>query len=444
MECTKTVDQLLDYIPRELLSRAEILLQGGRRTALRFANSEIHQNTNVDEWNIRLRLYEDARTASCQTNVFTDAGLRQLVENTERLLAVAPDDEENQHRFDTHRTFLTSVSYVHFGLEEMRVRGMGLRDALELIPEGFTAAGSYHFDEQNMIFAKRNATVCQSLETVQFNTVVTHTDSGAEGGGELMCHKSELDFDIKPVLQRATDWARQGAHKPARKPKAGAYTVILSPTAVCDLISYVVDALNAKCVADRRSFLALRELGKRALGKNITLTDDATDIRLFPWPFDFEGSIRQRLPLITDGVPVNLLHDKHTARAMGHIPSGHAGETPGGGGHALHVVMHGGDSSLDSMIRGVQQGIYVSELHYTNLVTPQNLQVTGLTRGGTFLIENGVLTRPLPSLRFTETLTGKDGILQRVTALSEMLTLVNMGGWAWLMPSARIEGFKFS
>jgi predicted Zn-dependent protease len=417
---------------------ATVNIEGGREAVTRFANSEINQNTQKTDATVSLTLHDGKKEATCATNVLSDEGLNKLVRDAEELLTAAPEGEFEAFPNDMEDDVPDAPNDARlaevFGAEG---RAEAVKRGVESLGGGCTAAGALTLETRLFAYGNSGTEKIRhaAFDAVLFNTVVTH-ESGAAGGAECISRAGGAN------IQAAFDTANDRALR-SRDPvscETGAYTVILSPAAFGDLLAFVCYSLDAKETLDGTSF-AIGRLGQRVFGGNITVLDDARHPLVFPLCFDYEGRLRQTLPLIENGVVESLLHDDKTAARMNTRSTGHAFTNKGYGGYSMHTVARGGDMTLEEMIKDTPRGIFISELHYTNYVNQRMLQITGLTRNGTFLIENGELTRAVATMRFTQELIAA---LCNVTALSAADTAVNINGWASVMPAARIDGFTFT
>jgi predicted Zn-dependent protease len=223
---------------------------------------------------------------------------------------------------------------------------------------------------------------------------------------------AELDGSI--LGARAAAKARAGADPVELKP--GRYEVVLEPTAVGDVLSILgIYGFNAKAVQERRSFA---RLGEAQFDPAITLLDDFAAAGSAGLPFDAEGTPRKRLVLIDKGVTREVAHDRRTAAKDGSVESnGHAlagGTAFGAAPTNLLLVpdenkgLEGeaegpaADASVAALVAGVERGLLVTDNHYTRVLDPRTLVVTGLTRNGVWLIEDGRVTTPVQNFRFTQ------------------------------------------
>ncbi|MCL2839757.1 MAG: TldD/PmbA family protein [Defluviitaleaceae bacterium] len=406
-------------------------LSDSEQNTTRFANSEISQNVSISGTSLSLRVYDGKKSASCSTNVLTDEGLKKLVQDAENLLQFVPDGEFEAFPFPDEPVQESQNGDILFNAFGTESRAKFIKDGMAVIESGFTAAGALNFNRQ--VIAIGNSKGCfryTAYDCVTFNIVVTHED-GSAGAGECISYTSVPD--ILGCFKKAQSTSK--AARNAVSPELGAHTVVLSPVAFADLINFVCWMMSAKAVDDGASF-AKGKLGQKVFGENLTIRDEVGHPELRPWFFDIDANPRKPVTLIDKGVVSSYLYDNVTA-ARHKVPSTGHSVGSGEGGYAENLVIEAGNKSMDEIISSTKKGIYINEFHYTNFVNPRNLQLTGLTRNGTFLIEDGKITKPMATVRFTESMLDA---FCNITAISSERELV--GGA--LVPGVKIETFHFT
>jgi predicted Zn-dependent protease len=223
----------------------------------------------------------------------------------------------------------------------------------------------------------------------------------------------------------------------------GRYTVVLEPAAVASLLLFAsYKGFGAQQVEEGSSFLTGR-LGRRLFADGVSIADDCHHALAVGHVFDGEGVPRETVPLVDRGVACGVVHDRATARRHGCRSTGHATSQPSASGPlAANLVLGAGTGTAEDLLRGVDRGVLVTQFHYTNMVEPTRLTLTGMTRNGTFLVERGEVARPVRNLRFTQSLVDA---LARVTAVGGDACLASalFGGHA-VVPSLRVEEFQFT
>jgi predicted Zn-dependent protease len=263
---------------------------------------------------------------------------------------------------------------------------------------------------------------------------------GGAGFGDAISQTGQ-DLNVDRVLERAVSKGVMNRAPEAIDP--GRYTVVLEPNAVSSLLLFAsYQGLGAQDVAEEASFLCGRR-GERAFSELVSLYDDAGN-DLYPgFAFDWEGTPKQRVELVKDGVLGDPVTDRLWAAKQGVANTGHAFPQPNTyGPKPGNLVLAPGEESTEDLISGVKRGLLVTQLHYTNMIDPRDLLLTGMTRNGTFLIEDGEITRPVKNLRFTESLVNAMASVSGVGKESEVAGALFDG--EIVCPALRIEDFRFT
>jgi predicted Zn-dependent protease len=247
--------------------------------------------------------------------------------------------------------------------------------------------------------------------------------------------------DIHP--QQLTEKASGKAHLAAktRELAPGRYTVILEPAAVLDLVGFMFYDFAATAVEDKRSCLNNR-MGKQLFGKNISISDDAYHPLQKGAPFDGEGIPRQTVLLVDRGVPSNLVYSRASARRARRKPTGHGFALPNEYGEAaMNLVFTGGDSSVEKMVASTDRGLLVTRLWYIREVDPYEKVMTGMTRDGLFLVENGRVTSAVKNFRFNQSLIE---MLNHVQLMSPAVRATGEEAFEMVVPAMKVRDFHFS
>jgi predicted Zn-dependent protease len=247
------------------------------------------------------------------------------------------------------------------------------------------------------------------------------------------------DLDGAACGARAAAKAASGRN-PVELPP-GNYEVVLEPRAVASALVYpAYMGFNGKAHADGTSFV---HLGEQQWDAPVDIWDDATDPRALGVGFDAEGTPKRRLDLVQGGASVGLTHDRRSARLAGVEPTGHSVGSEAFGGYATSLFLGGGDEPPDRLVGAVERGLLVTDLWYNRILDPKTQVVTGLTRNGLFLIEDGKIVGPVQNLRYTQSIVGGFGP-GKVRGLGNDAQLVGSEGGIMHVPSARLASWAFT
>ncbi|MBI6545370.1 MAG: TldD/PmbA family protein [Cyanobacteria bacterium NC_groundwater_1444_Ag_S-0.65um_54_12] len=261
----------------------------------------------------------------------------------------------------------------------------------------------------------------------------------AGSGWAKSCAPGHHALDFAGVTSSALDKAL--ASRSPRQLPPGDYPVVLESAAVADLIKmFPWLAFSALDYLDGRHF-AVGRLGEQFFDPELTITDDAWEVPGLP--FDYEGVAKKRTPLIENGRLTGLVHDRHTARRMGVIPTGHGSLWPNPyGPNAGNLAVSGGEISRADVLAGLDRGLLITQLHYLNVVDRMDLSLTGMTRNGTFWIEQGRIAYPVQNLRFTDSLLSLFGNIDAISRERDFAAAFWEG--TVLVPTMRLPRMHFS
>jgi predicted Zn-dependent protease len=296
------------------------------------------------------------------------------------------------------------------------------------------AAGSFSIGTEEVAIANSLGINSYTKRTQSHLSMVVTADTGFGYSNRIAGDVSKID----PV--QATEEASERADK-SRNPigiDAGEYDVILLPYAVEDMVSFLSwMGFGALAVQEGRSFMS-GKIGQKICGDNVTIWDDGLDPRGSVYPYDGEGVPKQKVDLIVNGVANTVVYDSYTANKEGKESTGHSiGGTGTQGPYAWNLFLAPGYASVDDMIASTKKGLFVTRFHYTNIVHPLLTIITGMTRDGTFLIEDGKITKPVKNLRFTESILDA---LSNVEMIGKDLSLQGSA----TVPAIKVKNFKFT
>jgi predicted Zn-dependent protease len=420
--------------------RAEVTISSSDSALTRFADNVISQNVAETSVSVSIKLTDKGRVFRVSLNQTGGAALADAVARALAALklqkkekGLLPPPAPKPLPSPAPGLYVPSTAAL-----EPSFRAAKAADLARLCrPKGMKCYGTVENGASRLTVANNSGVFASHRETCALYSVTVRKGEGYGWAEQYSPDAAKIDY--AGVNARAMEKAAASA-RPAAVPP-GKYTVILEPAAAADLLLFLgYSGLGGRAWLDGRSF-ASGALGRRLMHPSITITDEALTGPAAGAPFDFEGMPREKVVLIEKGVARAVVHDRRTAAEAGARPTGHALPQPNPYGPLpQNLEMAAGDSSLGEMIRSTKRGILVTAFHYTNLLRPKPVEMTGMTRNGTFLVENGRVTKALKNLRFTQSVVEALG---RVEALSREREVVY--GWGRMcVPAMKIRDFNFS
>jgi PmbA protein len=439
----------------------EVLFSGGRFALTRFANNTIHQNVAEENHIVSVRTVFGGRTARATTNRFDDDSLRRVVESSESLARVQhpdsdllpmPDSREAAGSADEGVRSMQPPSryFPETAAITPQLRADGVKKIVEVAQKHkLTTAGIFSSTESvEGIFNSRGLSNWHTQTLAEISITMLGGDSS---GWQKANSPDVANLDPLRMAETAAQKAIDSLH-PAEIPP-GKYTVILEPSAALDVVGFMFWDYSGMSILDQRSFLSGR-IGSQLFGENITIWDDVAHSLQTGCPFDGEGMRRLSLPLVENGVVKRVVYARGTAarmknseykRKVGPIePTGHGFPLPNEMGEMpLNIVFATPQNpqTLTEMIASTERGVLVTRLWYIREVDPYEKMVTGMTRDGTFLVEDGKVKQGVRNFRFNESLIH---MLSNVEAMSVPLRSCGEESFDMVVPAMKIRDFNFT
>jgi len=424
-------------------SEIEVSVHQASEAFVRFGDTGPTQNADRDrvDVSVRVRLQEadGYREASASCTSLDPAKTSGALRRARKLASVSEPNPELAPMggaVEVEQTELSEATAAH-GFES---KGAWVRQALaacrvaDLQPAGLI---STHGAVRTIV--NSNGREVQGA-TSRAGFALTALSSGGEGWGGGIASDVEA-LDPEQVIERAV--RKASANRTPRALEPGDYTVVLEPAAVSSLLlfgSYY--GFGAREVMEQSSFLCGRQ-GEKLFPEELLLVDDARNAIYPRLPFDGEGNPKQRVELLAKGALGNPVTDLNYARKLGVPCSGHSLSQPNTHGPmAGNLVLATGDKSREELMAGIERGLLITQFHYTNMIEPRDLTLTGMTRNGTFLIENGEVTDSVKNLRFTQSLVKTLQNVSGIGATPEVTGALFDG--EIVTPWLRVEGFRFT
>ncbi len=404
---------------------ALVLVHRERSGLARFASSEVHQPTLIENEVVELQVVRDGRLGLAAANRTDEDGLRELAARAGEAADSAPPDPDFPGLAapsDTPEVEGCDEDLADLAPEEQARLAAAAIEASELDLYGFFTSGVTEL-------ALASTTGLELSQRMTDASVLTLAAvDGASGYAEQTGWRLR---DIDPAETARTAVAKAERTRGAIELEPGSYATVFEPYAFAELLLYFAyDAFGALGLLEERSY-ASGKIGEKVFDERFSLADDALDPRGLPKSFDFEGTPKQRLDLVENGVLRSVLWDRATAKraggeqqTTGHAPPAsmrHWGPVP----YALSVA--GGEAeSTEELAELVGDGIYVTRFHYLSIVDPREGVITGMTRDGTFRIRGGRVADPLVNLRFT---VNVPELLAELPGLTKEQVLVNQSAY---------------
>ncbi len=439
----------------------ELLISGGRSALTRFANNTIHQNVAEEEYHISARVSLGGRTARATTNKHDDDSLRRLVQSAEALARVQQPDpdllpmpspeEVAANAVDSGAVAVQRYFDVTAGLSPQD-RAHSVAVMVDVARKyGLNAAGIASSAESvEGIFNSRGVSDWYQHTLAELSITMLGDNSS---GWQKSNAPNAADLDPLRLAEVAAEKAIRSRNP--RELPPGKYTVILEPAAVLDAVGFMFWDFGGSALLDQRSFLNDR-VGPQTFGENITVWDDVYHPLQTGAPFDGEGIRRHRLKLIDKGVVRQVTYARSSARRVlqsemaGKVgpvrPTGHGFALPNEIGEApLNLVFEppaaGQARTVEEMIADTDRGILITRLWYIREVDPYEKILTGMTRDGTFLVEDGKLREGILNFRFNESLLH---MLQNVEAMGVPVRASGEESIDMVVPAMKVRDFNFT
>jgi PmbA protein len=392
---------LRDALKRSGLDEADLWVHRRRAAITRYSHSSIHQSAVSDETHVHARAIVRSAVGATSGNSLEQDALRDLLARAAELAALQAPNAD----------WPGLGQMAHYG------RPLAFDDATAVLgppaqasaigricdaaaAAGFRAAGTHSVDVTEDAVANTNGVAAYAPATVAYLRALVLGDHGGSGYADDLSHRAS-ELDPEGIAARAIRKCALDRDRLQLAP--GEYEAVFEEDAVAEILRIMsITGLSGQAVREGRSFLG-GAIGTAVTGPNFTLHDDAQQPGQLAIPFDPEGTPKQRVTLVERGVAKGPVYDRWSAKAAGATSTGHAADPGryGHGGHAGNLVMAGGSATREELIGAVTRGILITRFHYTNTPDPKRATMTGTTRDGTFLIEDGRITRALANVRYT-------------------------------------------
>lgn len=407
----------------------EANLNGGLSGNIRYARNTVTTSGTVSDMTLVVQSNYGKRAGTATINEFDDASLEKVVRRSEELAKLAPENPEfvevlgPQEYLESKAHFATTAGITPEYRAQAAAHSIEPSKEKKLVAAGF-------LEDNNGFESMMNSKGLKAYHaSTDVNFSVTVRTEDGTGSGYVTRDYNDLTLlDTGRASRIAIDKAVMS--REARAIEPGKYTVVLEPAASIGLLQRMLGNFDGRQADEGRSFLAKPgggvKLGEKIVDERVTVYSDPTEAAIPAAPFASDGRARKRVTWIDKGVVKNLYYSRYWAQKKGV----EAVPFPANG------VMLGGEESLEDLIKGTKKGVLVTRTWYIRTVDPQTLLYTGLTRDGTFFIEDGKIAFPIKNMRFNESPVI---MLNNIDALGRPERIDGS-----LIPPMRLRDFTFS
>ena len=433
-EAKNLVERILSYSKAD---SASVSVSGSNSKNLRFALNSVSTCGAIDSISANIESNFGKKSGSVNISVIDDESLKNGVRKSEEIAVLSPDNEEFMPPPEKQSGYLEVKEYFDetSGITPQEISDrlsytINKADEKDLISAGYfnSESGFRAIGNSNGLFAYKKETSAEFASTIRTK----------EGNGSSKINRSYADInllDIKKFSDSVIDLAVLS--KDPQKQDAGKYVTILDNAAVCDMIYNLSWYLNKRSADEGRSFFSLKDkgnkIGEKIVNEKVNIFSDPQYKDAPASPFSGDGYPLKKQNWITSGVLDKLYTARYWAKKTNteYIP------------FPSNIIMQGSDKSTEDLIASTEKGIFVTRLWYIRSVNPIQILLTGLTRDGVFLIENGKLKHPVNNFRFNES---PINVLKNVIdmSVSEKVVGSETGNAKIVVPSLKLSEFNFS
>lgn len=435
--------ELADFaLSVSVADQTEVVLTSGESNTTRFAENTIHQNISKESMSIFVRSIIDEGEKGKKIGIAggtasTKEAITAVVKNSNEIAETQIPDPS----FHSLPKPVTAKEVESFSKDVAEItvhdKARWVKKIIDASRDHkMKASGTFETGIGEIII--KNSLGVNAYHPYTEATISTVITASNSSGYAMQTGKSLKDINPDTIARDAIDKAERSKNPTDLPP--GKYDVILEEYAVADLLAYLsYMGFGGKHFHEERSFVS-GNLGKKIFSDLVTIWEDPYHPEVIPTPFDIEGVPREKIILAEKGVLKNVVYDTYTAGRYKKKSTGHYSGSTAFGPIPSSVVMEAGKSSKEEMIKSIKKGIWVTRFHYVNVQHYTKLHMTGMTKDGTFLIENGKITRPLKNLRFTQSII--EGLSDVEMVGKERMLLEDYG--SYLVPALKIKSFNFT
>jgi predicted Zn-dependent protease len=431
-DAQKLLQKVLSYSKAD---ECEVSLAGSDSGNIRYARNSVSTSGEINRVSLAVSSSFGKKTGNATIDEFDDASLQKVVQRSEELAQLAPENPEHMPLLGP-QAFADSITYVpETAAITPDTRAEAVGKSIQVSKDaGLQAAGYLENTTGFEAVMNSKGLFAYNKATDVVFSITTRNEEGTGSGYAARGYNDVTKLDTLSATKIATTKASGSIGARAIEP--GKYTVILEPVAVAYLLENMFFGLDARSADEGRSFMSKpgggNRLGDQLMDTKVNIYSDPFNPELPSSTWNREGQPMVKRSWIENGVVKNLSYSRYWAQKKGVDP------VPGPG----NVIMTGGTDTIEEMIKSTEKGILISRLWYIRMVDPQTLLLTGLTRDGTFYIENGEIKFPVKNFRFNESPVI---MLNNVEALGKPERTISVESYrSYLVPPIKARDFTFS
>jgi predicted Zn-dependent protease len=442
-EAKKICNQVISLLGKDA---GEVMLRIDDEYLTRFANNHIHQNVSERNTRLMVKAHLGKSIGMANTNRLDTKALEEVVARAKTSAKASPDNPNypGLPRLGKYQLVQAFDEITASCSPQERAEAVG-KVCAQAKEKDLKAFGALATGTNEIAVANTEGVFTYHIGTrTGFSTVVMETDGDASGWAQRTAWRFE-DIPVAELGAFAIKKVEMGKNPQDIEP--GEYPVVLDPYATNDLVMQLnMHGMGAQAVQEGRSWMVNR-IGKKVFSPTVSIWDDGSDPNGVPMPFDYEGIPKQRVDIVKEGVVIGPVYDHATAQKDGKASTGHKLPPEGFISKltpiASNLFMAPGESSVEDMIALTKRGIYITRFWYTRVVHPSDCVVTGMTRDGAFLIEDGKIASALKNLRFTQSYVDALAGVEALGKETHLLT-ASSGRIPVRVPALKLKSFNFT
>lgn len=433
-------DEIIEKILKETKGLdTHIIVNSYKNHLTRFADNEVSQHISTTDLYASIRVISGNKVVKFNLNRFDDESIKDAVNKAKEKFKFIK--EEKDVPFATKTSLkIDSKKYC-----DLKLLSLSPQERVSKISKFLKFSKRTNRNSYGVINNTHSTTTIsnsyglfQRFSKTQIEYSITVSKDGGYGKSYAVSYRDDINYDeVNEIALKKSDLSKN-----PQDIKPGKYTVIIEPMGVSDLLSFMGWlGFNGLFYYEKRSF-ASENLGKKIFSDLLTIIEDPVDFPGAVMPFDLEGYPRERVVLVENGVLKNIVTDKKTSKLCNLKYTGHSFFEPNNiGAIPVAMVVEKGDKTIDEIIKETENAILITEFHYTNPLKQKDLEITGMTRNGTYLIENGKIKKAIKNLRFTQSIIEAFNNILEVSSDRKMFIDYDSGV---LTPALKIDKFNFT